>query len=87
MSRPNLAHMTPEQRIKYLEGTDHLVVKWVNRLNGTDSLYRCNNKPYITNKLSEATLYDMKFFAAKIPGHTLVSVTKIDLFEAILKGI
>lgn len=85
-----LDRMTTKQRIKYLEDTDHLVVKWVNRINHPRDgiyLYHRDTIPHMTNKLCEATLHDMRYFADKYDGYTLVSVTKKELFEARLKGI
>lgn len=83
-----LDRMTTEQRIKYLKDTDHLVVKWVHRFkhpgNG-EYRYHREYMPHMTNKLSEATLHDMKYFVGEVPGYELVSVTKKELFEARLK--
>ena len=88
MKRPNLERMTTEQRIKYLEDTDHRVVKWVNRLVRPDgkTMYHRDELPHLTSRLSEATIYDMKFFAERITGYVLTSITKKELFEAKLKG-
>ena len=79
-----LDHMTTAQRIKYLKDTDHLVVKWVNRLVRPDgkTMYHRDTIPHLTKRLSEATMYDMKFFAERITGYALVSVTKKELFAA-----
>ncbi len=77
--------MTTEQRIKYLKDTDHLVVKWVHRFkhpgNGEYKYHR-NYVPHMTNKLCEATLHNVNYFAPWIAGYELVPVTKKELFEA-----
>lgn len=83
-----LDQMTTEQRIKYLEDTDHLVVKWVHRLErpcDSKHMYYRDNVPHMTSKLCEATLHDVNYFAGEILGYELVSVTKKELFEARLK--
>ncbi len=87
MKRPKLDQMTTEQRLKYLEDTDHLVVKWVNRFTRPDGriMYHREDLPYLTGKLCEATLYDTKYFAQKITEFELVVITKKQLFEARLK--
>ncbi len=87
MERPKLDRMSTSARIKYLKDTDHLVVKWVNHYVRPDGriLYHRERLPHITTRLSEATLYDMKYFATKLVDFTLVSVTRKQIFEARLK--
>lgn len=89
MIRTGRDQMTIEHRIKYLKDTDHLVVKWVHRFkhpgNG-EYRYHRDCVPYMTSKLSQATLHDVNYFAPWIDGYELVPVTKKELFEAMLKG-
>lgn len=86
-----LDQMTTEQRIKYLEDTDHLVVKWVNHLDNSisDIVYYAgeydNGFQRVSSRLCDAIIYDTKYFAVKIPGYTLVPFTKRELFKARLK--
>lgn len=84
--------MTTEQRIKYLKDTDHLVIKWVNRMdaplvfaNGVKRKYHRDYMPHLTDKLCDATFYDTRHFSLKVPGYTLIPVTKKEIFEARLK--
>lgn len=95
MKRPKLDQMTTEQRLKYLKDTDHLVLKWINRLDrprdsdGT-TMYHAGQMggfELVSNRICDAIIHDVKFFAEKIEGYTLVSVTKKQLFEARLKGV
>ncbi len=86
-----LDQMTTKQRLKYLKDTDHLVVKWVNHLDNpvSDIVYYAgeygNGFQRVSSRLCDAIVYDVKYFAEKIPGYTLVSFTKKELFEARLK--
>ncbi len=76
-----LDQMTTAQRIKYLKDTDHLVVKWINRLDGPresdgSTMYHVGQTggfELVSNKISDAITYDMKFFAEKMEG-TLTSL-------------
>lgn len=89
MERPNLDRMTAEQRLGYLKDTDHLVVKWVNCMDAPHShkrKYHRDYMPHLTDKLCDATFYHTRHFSLKVPGYTLIPVTKKELFEARLKG-
>jgi hypothetical protein len=87
-----MSKLTPEQReerIEYLKATDHLVVKWVHRFahpGHGDFRYHRDTIPHMTTKLSEATVYDMRYFAPELTGYELVAVTKRELFKAKLAG-
>lgn len=65
-----------------------MIVKWVHRFaHPAHGGYRYHRDtvPHMTDKLSEATIHDMKYFAPDVLGYELVAVTKKELFEAILK--
>lgn len=69
------------------------IVKWINRLDGPresdgSTMYHVGQTggfELVSNKISDAITYDMKFFAEKMEGYTLISITKKQLFEARLK--
>ena len=66
-----------------------MIVKWVHRFthpsNG-EYRYHRDYVPHMTSLLSEATVHDVGKLVRHIPGYELVSVTKLELFEAKLKG-
>ena len=86
--------MTTAQRIKYLKDTDHLVIKWMNcldssRHNDHATMYHAGELggfELVSNRISDAIIYDIKYFAEEIEGYTLISITKKQLFEARLKN-
>ena len=72
-----------------------MVVKWVNRMvseEGRGVMYYAGifseNNPLqlVSHRLCDAVVYDMKYFAEKIDGYELISITKKELFEARLKN-
>ena len=77
-----------EQRIKQLKDTDHSVVKWFNKLDGSKRMYYsgyAGGFETVSHRMGDAVIYDMEQFAENIPGYTLTSITKKELFKAILK--
>lgn len=90
-----LDQMTTAQRIKYLKDTDHLVVKWINQLDvprdsdGTTMYHTGYTGGFllVSNRISDAITYDVKFFGDKIDGYTLVPFTKKELFKAKLASV
>ena len=73
-----------------------MLVKWVNRMisekyRGGAMYYAgifSENNPLqlVSHRLCDAVVYDMKYFAEKIDGYELISITKKELFEARLKN-
>ena len=45
-----------------------------------------NGLQMVSHRLCDAIVYDVKYLAEKVDGYELISVTKLELFEAKLKG-